>query len=79
MGARGAEWGAGKDQEKGRCEGLGWRQTDLGCWPGTQRRQPSPRNYWTALLLESAAARLERGGGGGGRRTGGGARGPGEG
>lgn len=35
MGARGAEWGAGKDQEKGRCEGLGWRQTDLGCWPGT--------------------------------------------
>lgn len=28
------------------------------------RRQSSPRNYWTALLLETSGARLERGGGG---------------
>lgn len=27
---------------------------------GYARRQPIPRNYWTALLLERAAARLVR-------------------
>lgn len=71
--ARSREWGppgevwergapSGARERTGRKGGVkgsaggGGRSSDA----GRTRRQPIPRNYWTALLLERAAARLAR-------------------